>query len=256
LQTTIGGLLNWWPYFIQQVITPVAYAAINLVGTRVHLYATHFPSTDESRKKFGADAIAAAIPSDMSIILGGDFNGGPGDAQQAAIDAKLVSTEFIADRVVTDLKPEYDEKRIDQIYVSDGEITCSTFTVVSGEEQSHGRFTDHEIVFADLEIVTAPTQPPLRRLRVRVDPLPPRLGTPAVVTVFAEDANTGAPIAGTVLLSNPGESAQRFSTNTPFTLTFSCRSVGRPPNVETVCTEGRVEAPGYSSTSIDFRIGP
>ena len=220
----------------------------------MQLYATHFPSTDESRKKFGADAIAAAIPSNTSVILGGDFNGGPGDAQQAAIDAKLVSTEFIADRVVIDLKPG--EERIDQIYVPDGNITCSTFTAVSGEEQSHGRFTDHEIVFADIEIADAPTQPPLRRLRVRVDPVPPRLGTPVVVTVFAEDADTGVPVAGTAVLSNPGVSAQRFSTNTPFTFTFGCRSVGRSPNVEIVCTEGRVEAPGYSPAIIDFLIGP
>jgi endonuclease/exonuclease/phosphatase family metal-dependent hydrolase len=242
---------DWWPYFLEQVIAPVAYAAVNLAGTRLHLYATHFPSNDEGRKKLGADTIAAATPSNVPTVLGGDFNGGPGDAQQAAIDAKFVTTEAIAGRVVMDLK--YGEARIDQIYVAGG-VRCATFTAVSGEEVSHGRFTDHEIVLADLEIDAVPL--PTRRPRVRVEPLPPRLNTPVVVTVFAEDADTGVPVAGTVLLSNFGESARQFNTNTPFTFTFGCRGVGRPPHIEVVCTKGRVEALGYAPASIDFGIGP
>src|SRR5688572_29984067 len=35
---------EWWPWFVTQVVTPVAYARIGVSGTSFHLYATHFPS--------------------------------------------------------------------------------------------------------------------------------------------------------------------------------------------------------------------
>jgi len=136
----------WWDWLFKREAVSVAYAEISLAGTRLRLYNTHFSLTPE-RRKFGADALAAAIPPNVPIVLGGDFNGGPGDAEFTAIDRKFVSAEFIAGRVDMDLK--YGEDRIDQIYVSGG-IACGAWTAVSAEEQPRGRFSDHAIVYADL----------------------------------------------------------------------------------------------------------
>jgi endonuclease/exonuclease/phosphatase family metal-dependent hydrolase len=144
---------HWWPFFVEQIIAPVAYAEINLAGTRVRLYCTHL-HTDEGRKKFGADGIAAAIPSNVPLVLGGDFNDGPGGAAMAAIDAKVTYAEFISRRPpVYDLR--FEEHRIDQICVSGG-IACDTWTTESAVELPRGRFSDHPALFADLLVPVPP----------------------------------------------------------------------------------------------------
>ena len=70
------------------------------------------------------------------------------------------------------------------------------------------------------------------------------------------DADTGAQVAGTVIIDPPGTTSPpqlQFNTNTPFTVTFNCIAAGGMQD-EWVCTTGRVTAPGYAPFDIPFDV--
>ncbi|MFL5804083.1 MAG: hypothetical protein ACJ8CR_20355 [Roseiflexaceae bacterium] len=92
----------------------------------------------------------------------------------------------------------------------------------------------------------------LPALRVTVTPYPVPIsaaGQTVTVTVHAEDAHSGVPVAGTVRIN-----AQTVgTTNTPFTYTFRSRRVRNPDGTfEVIRPTGTVSAPGYPDADIDF----
>ena len=129
--------------------------------------------------------------------------------------------------------------------------------VVRGEDLAAGGLLDRRldsvtgaVVAPDYLHAPFAIQARLLPMTVRVEPYPVPIGRPTSVTVFAEDADTRAPVAGEVRINNRPVAA----TNTPFRYTFRCRRVGRPPEVDVVCPEGAVLAPTYEPRSIDFGI--
>jgi endonuclease/exonuclease/phosphatase family metal-dependent hydrolase len=155
---------EWWPWFVTHVVTPVAYATIDVADAGVELYATHFPSNDEGRKKFGADRIAGSVPAVLNTILGGDFNDGPGGMAMAAIDAKFRPAESISRQVVTADQPErvtigdgIIDRGLDHLYVS-GRLTCELWTTLFPVEDGR-QFSDHPIGYADFQLAAGPPQP-------------------------------------------------------------------------------------------------
>lgn len=248
---------EWWPWLVVQVVTPVAYAQIDLAGTRVHLYATHFPSNDEGRKKFGADQIAARIPAGPPTVFGGDFNDGPGGTAMSAIDARFVAAESIAGQVVADDQPVgvvvgdgVIDRGLDHCYVSGG-MSCDTWRTVFPVEGGR-QFSDHPIAYADLR-PPAPA-PVLRALGATVLPYPVALDVATTLTVSATDAASSASVAGSVIV----DGVVVAPTNTPFTMTLRQRRERRfDPEirrwiVELVDPTVTVRATGYREAPVDL----
>jgi endonuclease/exonuclease/phosphatase family metal-dependent hydrolase len=203
---------HWWPYFVAQVITPVAYAQVDFSGTHLHLYATHFPSNNEDRKKFGADEIAAAIPVGLPMVLGGDFNDGPTGVAMRAIDARFITAQTIASQVIVEDQGEVcagESAALDHLYLG-GNLLCDFWTSVPAVEGPRGCFSDHAIVYGDLRLAAPP--PPARELRTSLVPFPVPLDAAMTFTVSAVDAATDAAVAGEVFLNGHAVAA----TNTPF----------------------------------------
>jgi lysophospholipase L1-like esterase len=106
----------------------------------------------------------------------------------------------------------------------------------------------------------APPPPPDNRLIVRIDPTPHiELDKPDMVTVYATDRVTRAPVNGTVLLGRRGHVGyERHATNKRFEYTFCRRTPGRlrPPTPATIECDVRitVTAPGYQDAQFVLAI--
>jgi endonuclease/exonuclease/phosphatase family metal-dependent hydrolase len=248
---------EWWPWFVTQVVTPVAYATIDVAGAGVDLYATHFPSNNEGRKKFGADQIAASIPGVLNTILGGDLNDGPTGIAMVAIDAKFRPAESIAAQIITSDHPDgvvvgdgIIDRGLDHLYVS-GRITCDRWTALFPVEGGR-QFSDHPISYADFQLATTAPQP--SGLRTSVQPYPAPIDTVTTLTVSAADAASGAAVAGEVLLDGMTTGA----TNTPFQVTLrrlerrTFDPQTRQWSTEVVDPSLTVRATGYAETEVEL----
>jgi hypothetical protein len=94
----------------------------------------------------------------------------------------------------------------------------------------------------------------LRQMSVHIQPFPLPVGRSVVLTVFAKDAQTGAPVAGKVAFNGTVVG----STNTPFNYTLPLKAV-IDPGVKHVIhvpdpPDGVVTAPGYAIAHIDFGV--
>jgi hypothetical protein len=153
------------------------------------------------------------------------------------------------------------------VQVQDGYTNApvSAIIEVSGQQvgQSNTPFTYTLAGGAVVGAVTAPDYPvgtfvlqpaPLPLLRVQVTPAAIPFGLATTVTVHAEDAQTGATVAGTVRI----DSTTAGPTDTPFNRTFSPKMVSEfDPELKKwmstpVDPEGSVSASGYSDTPIPF----
>jgi endonuclease/exonuclease/phosphatase family metal-dependent hydrolase len=250
---------QWWPWFVRQVVTPLAYARVDVAGAPVDLCATHFPSSDEGRKKYGADELARTIPAAASTVFGGDFNDGPGGGAMAAIDARFTAAESVAPRVVTDDQPVgvttgdgIIDRGLDHVYLA-GAVTCRTWTTLFPVQDGR-QFSDHPIAVAELEVPGRPA--PLRLPRTAVLPRPVPLDVAVTVTVSVSDDATGAPVAGEVRL----DGAPAGAANQPFTATFRRRPVrtfdpgSHRWETEIVDPVLTVVAPGYLDAEVDLGL--
>jgi endonuclease/exonuclease/phosphatase family metal-dependent hydrolase len=241
---------HWWPWFqTHRVVAPVTYARIETPEGPVHLYGTHF-HLEPPRQKFAAETVSAEIPGGVATVLAGDFNNGPDSVELASIDRKLARAEAIAAQVDVLDRGE----GIDHIYVTGG-MTCDRWSTVSPLQGApERRFSDHSIVFADLRTPTPPA--PARALRTAVKPYPVPLGAPAVLTVSALDAASGAPVGGEVLVNG----ARVAATNTPFetTLRQERRREFDPDRHRWIMTvvnpEVSVTADTYPAESVDLGL--
>ena len=207
---------HWWPFFVRQVVTPVAYAQISVAGKTLDLYATHFPSSNESRKQYGAEELAAAIPRSEYVVFGGDFNDGPGGVAMRSIDQRFSPAASVAAEVRVADEPigvtfgdGIIDRGLDHIYLANG-ISCrlwtTTFPVQAGRQ-----FSDHPICIADLEL---PRPAVLRLLQTAISPFPTPFNVATTVTVTAIDAASGVSVVGSVLVDDLAVG----STGVPFAL--------------------------------------
>jgi hypothetical protein len=107
---------------------------------------------------------------------------------------------------------------------------------------------------------------PPRRLAVRVEPTPTLLGAPVTLTVRAEDAQSHAPVAGTVRLQNftsdGGPVDLQFPAGTAVQATFREGRVRvfdqeeRVWTIEPASPSGTVSAPDYPSVDVPFTWQP
>jgi endonuclease/exonuclease/phosphatase family metal-dependent hydrolase len=256
---------QWWPPFIRQVVTPVAHAQINVEGTPVDLYATHFPSSDESRKKYGADLVAAGIPSGGNVIFGGDFNDGPGGVAMQAIDQRFTAAESVAGEVRVQDQPVgvtngdgIIDRGLDHIYMS-GALRCSTWTtrfpVVDGRQ-----FSDHPIGNADLDVPSASPHhsspvTPRRTLRTSIQPFPLPFNVPATVTVSAFDAASGNPVDGIVVLDGNavGATGAALNLTLPRSVTRTFNPDTRSWEIEVDLSSVVVKADGFEDATVALR---
>lgn len=97
-------------------------------------------------------------------------------------------------------------------------------------------------------------QPVLRQMIVHVQPFPVPVGRPIVLTVFAQDAQTGTSVAGKVSFNG----VVVASTNTPFNYTLPIKRVFDPETKHWIpepdAPDGEVTAPGYATAHIDFGV--
>ncbi len=97
-------------------------------------------------------------------------------------------------------------------------------------------------------------QPVLRQMIMHVQPFPVPVGRPVVLTVFAQDAQTGTSVAGKVSFNG----VVVASTNTPFNYTLPIKRVFDPETKHWIPEpdppDGEVTAPGYTSAHIDFGV--
>lgn len=97
-------------------------------------------------------------------------------------------------------------------------------------------------------------QPVLRQMVVHVQPFPVPVGRSVVLTVFAQDAQTSAPVSGKVAFNGTVVA----STNTPFNYTLPIKRVFDPETKHWLAEPdppiGEVTAPGYAIGHIDFGV--
>jgi hypothetical protein len=94
----------------------------------------------------------------------------------------------------------------------------------------------------------------LRQMIVYVQPFPVPVGRSVVLTVFAQDAQTHAPLSGSVTFNG----LVVASTNTPFNYTLPIKRVLDPETKQWTAEpnppNGVVTAPGYATAHIDFGV--